>query len=208
LRAGGHELNFAEAPSDWRRHREIKERQGVMANIIRRNEGQQQRDVAQRGRGYDPGYRLDPFRMVGDLLRWDPFSENERWGSGVQGGFLPAVDLRETESAYHFNVDLPGVKEENVDVSLTGNRLTISGTREEETRDQNDRYHAYERSYGSFARSFSLPEGIDADHIQADMKNGVLSVTLPKRPEIQPRRIGIGQNAGAGQQAKPSTAKS
>jgi HSP20 family protein len=208
LRAGGHELNFAEAPSDWRRHREIKERQGVMANIIRRNEGQQQRDVAQRGRGYDPGYRLDPFRMVGDLLRWDPFSENERWGSGVQGGFLPAVDLRETESAYHFNVDLPGVKEENVDVSLTGNRLTISGTREEETRDQNDRYHAYERSYGSFARSFSLPEGIDADHIQADMKNGVLSVTLPKRPEIQPRRIGIGQNAGAGQQAKPSTPKS
>jgi HSP20 family protein len=100
------------------------------------------------------------------------------------------------------------VKEENIDVSLTGNRLTISGTREEETRDQNDRYHAYERSYGSFARSFSLPEGIDADHIQADMKNGVLSVTLPKRPEIQPRRIGIGQNAGAGQQAKPSTPKS
>jgi HSP20 family protein len=186
-----------------------RERQGVMANIIRRNDGQQQREVAQRGRGaYDPGYRLDPFRMIGDLLRWDPFSENERWGSGAPGGFLPAVDLRETESAYHFNIDLPGVKEENIDVSLTGNRLTISGTREEETRDQNDRYHAYERSYGSFARSFSLPEGIDADHIQADMKNGVLSVTLPKRPEIQPRRIGIGQNAGAGQQAKPSTPKS
>jgi len=85
----------------------------------------------------------------------------------------------------------PGVREEDLDISLTGNRLTVSGKREEEHREEDDRYYAYERSYGSFSRSFTLPEGGDVDHARADLSNGVLTVTLPKRPEVQPKKIEV-----------------
>jgi HSP20 family protein len=99
------------------------------------------------------------------------------------------------------------VKEEEVDVSLTGNRLTISGQREEEKREDSDRYHAYECSYGSFTRSFSLPEGTDPDNVKAEMKDGVLNVTVPKRPEVQPRRIPLGgqQQAQASKGGQPKS---
>jgi HSP20 family protein len=162
-----------------------------MANIIRRHE-REQREVAPRARGFEPT-RFDPFRMMGELLRWDPFADVDRWGGMQPGVFSPQVEVRETPTAFVFRADLPGVKEENVDISLTGNRLTISGERQEERRDENDRYHSYEVSYGSFSRSFSLPDGTDADNVNAQMKDGVLQITVPKRPEVQPRRIGIGQ---------------
>jgi HSP20 family protein len=167
-----------------------------MANIIRRNEREGGNLTPARGRGYyDAPVRasLDPFRMLGDLLRWDPFGDFDR-GAGLQAGaFAPSVDVRETPQSFVFKVDLPGVKEENVDITVTGNRLTISGQREEEKRDDNDRYHVYESSYGSFARTFTLPEGVDPDAVRADMKNGVLEVSVPKRPEVQPRKISVGQ---------------
>jgi HSP20 family protein len=174
-----------------------------MANILRRNE-REQREVAPRGRSYsDPYYRpsyLDPFRMMGELMRWDPFSEFETYGGGLRGGgWLPAVDVRETPDAWVFNVDLPGVKDEDVEISLTGNRLTISGQREEERRDERDKVHSYERAYGSFTRSFTLPDGTDPDNVQADMKGGVLTVSVPKRPEVKPRRISLApRQAGDG----------
>jgi HSP20 family protein len=171
-----------------------------MANIIRRNE-RDQGNVAPsgRGRGYEAPYRsgvLDPFRMLGELMRWDPFGDFDR-GPGLQaGGFAPSVDVRETPQSFVFKVDLPGVKEDDIDISVTGNRLTISGHREDEKRDDQDenaRYHAYECSYGSFSRSFTMPEGVDPDGVRADMKDGVLEVSVPKRPEVQPRRITVGQ---------------
>jgi HSP20 family protein len=132
---------------------------------------------------------------MGELMRWDPFAEIDRYGGLQPGGFMPAVDVRETADSYKFRVDLPGVKEADVEVSLTGNRLTISGQREEEKREDSDRYHSYECSYGSFTRSFSLPEGTDPDNVKAEMKDGVLDVTVPKRPEAQPRRIPLSQAA-------------
>ena len=89
------------------------------------------------------------------------------------------MDVRETPDGFNCRVDLPGVKEEEVDISLTGNRLTISGQRQEETRDERDRYHSYECSYGSFSRSFMLPEGVDTDNVKAEMKDGVLNVSIP-----------------------------
>jgi HSP20 family protein len=173
-----------------------------MANIIRRND-RESRDVAPRGRGqYDPWNRsaqLDPFRILGELMRWDPFADIDRYGGIQAGGFVPAVEVRETADGYNFRVDLPGVKEDDVDISLTGNRLTISGQREEEKRNDSDRYHSYECSYGSFSRAFSLPEGADPDSVRAEMKNGVLTVSVPKRPEVQPRRIPLGQQSQQGQ---------
>lgn len=159
-----------------------------MANIIRRND-RESRDVSSRsGTSY-----FDPYRLVNELLRWEPFSANERLGGGGPlGGFLPAVDIRETADSYVFRADLPGVKEEDLDISVTGNRLTISGHREEDKTSEGERCHSYECSYGSFSRAFMLPEGTDPEKVRADLKGGVLSVTVPKRPEVQPRKITVG----------------
>lgn len=72
---------------------------------------------------------------------------------------------------------------------MTGNRLTIAGQRHEEQREEGERYYTYERSYGSFSRSFTLPEGIDSENVQGELKDGVLTVSVSKKPEVQPKRI-------------------
>ena len=96
--------------------------------------------------------------------------------------------MKENKDGYVFRADLPGVREDDLDISLTGNRLTISGKREQEKHEQGDTYYANERSYGSFSRAFTLPDGTDAENVRADLKNGVLQVTVPKKPEVQPGR--------------------
>jgi len=151
-----------------------------MANIIPRREE----------RLGAPAQWRDPFEAMRNLLRWDPFAEIEGL-TATGGAFVPTFDVKETKDAYVFKADLPGVKEEDVDLSLTGNRLTISGKREEEEKVEGDRYYAYERSYGSFSRSFTIPEGVDTDHVRAEMKNGVLIAVLAKKPEVQPKKISL-----------------
>jgi HSP20 family protein len=84
-----------------------------------------------------------------------------------------------------------------LDVQLTGNVLTISGERKADGTANGERYFAAERSYGRFSRAFSLPEGIDAERVSADVKEGVLTLVVPKRPEVQPRRITVGSPAKA-----------
>ena len=171
-----------------------------MANIIRRN-GRETREVASRERAQsEPWSRgfLDPFGIMGELMRWDPFARTERLTGMASGGFVPALELRETPETYTFRVELPGVQEEDVDISLTGNRLTISGQRMEEKRDEKERYISHEISYGSFSRTFALPRGTDPDNVRAEMKDGVLTVTVAKRPEVQARRIPLGGRSGKG----------
>lgn len=146
----------------------------------------------------------DPYAAMQALIGLDPFAQLTGLGGESMTRFNPSFDVKETKDAYHFKADLPGMGERDLDISLTANRLTISGRREEEKRDENDRFFAYERSYGSFTRSFTLPEGIDSEHVQADMKDGVLSVVVPKKPEVQPRRIQI--KAGA-KDASPEKVK-
>lgn len=136
---------------------------------------------------------LDPFERMKELMGFDPF---EQMGRIVGGGepvvsFIPAFEVKETKDAYVFKADVPGVKEGDLDITLTGDRLTISGKRETEKQEDTDRFYAYERSYGSFTRSFTLPEGVDAEHIDADLKDGVLHLRLPKQPEMQPKRIQV-----------------
>lgn len=136
----------------------------------------------------------DPFEMMRDLLRWDSFGEAGAIVPAVGGvAFIPTFEVKETRDSYVFRADLPGMKEEEVDISLTGNRLTISGERKSEQKEEDERYYAYERSYGSFSRSFTLPQGADHEHAQAELKNGVLTVVLPKKPEVQPKRIQLGK---------------
>ncbi len=106
--------------------------------------------------------------------------------------FAPRFDVRETAGAFVFRADLPGVKQDQVDVTLTGNELRISGRRDERQAEESDRRVISEVEYGAFSRVFVLPEGIDGDGVQAEMKDGVLSVSVAKRPEVQPRQIKIG----------------
>ena len=157
-----------------------------MANLVRR----ENREVARRG---EPEYRWDPFRAIDALMRWDLFRDEVGPPTSWTGGFTPRFDVKETKDAYVLKADLPGVKEEGVDISLSGNMLTISGEKEEEHKEQSDQYYAVERSYGSFARSFSLPPGVDGEHVGADLKEGVLTVNIPKLSEAQPKKISVGK---------------
>ena len=170
-----------------------------MANIIRR----QQSDAPVQQRNVMPS--VDPLRLFRDLVRWDPFAEMVPAQLDQQlAGFVPSFEIKETHDAYIFKADLPGVDEADVDISLAGNRLTISGRREAESRDDNDRYYAYERVYGSFSRSFTLPEQIDTDRVTAALDNGVLTVSVPKRPEAQPKKIAVGQQQPGQPQQQPA----
>jgi HSP20 family protein len=137
----------------------------------------------------------DPFRVVESLLGLDPFRGT--FPPVPRGSeFAPRFDVKETKEAYVITADLPGVKDADVDISLHGNVLTITGKREGERRDEAEKYYAVERNYGSFARSFGLPDSVDSEHVAADLKHGVLTVNVPKRPEAQPRKIAIGNGEG------------
>jgi HSP20 family protein len=133
----------------------------------------------------------EPFRVMREVLHWDPLREVDAT-FGNSAAFAPSFDVKETKDAYVFRADLPGVKQEHLEISLTGNRLSVSGHREQDKRAESERYYAAERSYGSFSRSFTLPDGTDGDNVSADLKNGVLVINVPKKPEVQPRKITIG----------------
>lgn len=154
-----------------------------MTNIVRSNGGDQPQTVAP----------IDAMRrMMHDLLRWDPFREMApTWIDREPATFAPAFEVKETKDAFLFKADLPGVKDKDVEVKLHANRLTISGKRDAEREDKSDAYYTYERTYGSFLRSFTLPDSIDADHVQADLKEGVLTVAVPKKADAQARTIAI-----------------
>jgi len=152
-----------------------------MANLIRRNEAQSETPAM-----------WDPFHTMRELMKWDPFAEMAPvLGRATETVFAPRFEVKETKNAYVFKADLPGIDEKDLDITLTGNRLTVSGKREAESQEDGDTFFTYERSYGSFSRSFTLPEGADPDHAEADLRNGVLTLSVPKHPEHQPKKISI-----------------
>lgn len=130
---------------------------------------------------------FEPFALVRNLMRWDPFREAE----SAPVGFFPAFDIRETAEGYLFLADLPGIRQEDLDIQLSGNRLSISGKREAEARAEGENRFISERCFGTFCRTFNLPEGVDGNAVKAELKNGVLSLLVPKVPEVQPRKIAI-----------------
>lgn len=106
-----------------------------------------------------------------------PFWRTWSWGA------VPAVDIAEKDNAYEVTAELPGMDEKNVEVKYSDGMLTIKGEKEEKQEEKKKDYHLSERRYGSFQRSFSVPNDIDGDKIEASVKKGVLTVTLPKSAE-------------------------
>ena len=135
----------------------------------------------------------DPWRTMRALLSWDPFREMAPFPALEERtlAFAPAFDVKETKDAYIFKADLPGVKDSDLEVTITGNRLTVGGKRESEKEERGERFYTYERNYGSFSRSFTLPEGVDTEKLLASLDKGVLTVTVPKRPEVMPKKIAV-----------------
>jgi HSP20 family protein len=150
-----------------------------MANIVKRN---------------DEGMELDPFKMMRDWLRWDPFRAIAP-SLAVEREWWPSFEIRENGDTFLFRADVPGVKQGDIEVSLTGHRLQISGKREAEKETKDDTVYLYERSFGSFTRSFTLPEGIDATHVKSELKDGVLTVVVPKAAAMKPKKIEVQTSA-------------
>jgi len=113
-----------------------------------------------------------------------PFSDNrETW--------TPSVDILEKDGNLILRAELPGISEKQIEIKLEGNILTLKGERKMEKEDDKANYHRVESFYGSFTRSFRLPDTVDAEKISADYKNGVLTITIPQRPEVKPREIPV-----------------
>jgi len=119
-----------------------------------------------------------PFRR--SLFDKDPFFRRE-----LTVGAAPAVDIVEKDNAYEVTADVPGFDEKNVEVRVVNGTLSIKGERKSEKEEKKKGYYLSEREFGSFERSFSLPDGVDLDKIEAKLKKGVLTVSLPKKPEAQ-----------------------
>jgi len=109
---------------------------------------------------------------------------------GVEG-WMPAVDILEKDGTLILRAELPGVNEKEIDLKLDGQVLTLKGERKLEHEEKEGDFHRIERSYGSFSRSFTLPETVDREKISAEYKNGILTVTIPQKPEVKPREIPV-----------------
>ncbi len=105
--------------------------------------------------------------------------------------YFPAIDVSEEKDSYTIKADLPGIKKEDVHLAFENGVLTIEGERKDETEKNDKNYHRVERSYGRFVRSFNLGTGIDSNNIQANYKDGVLGILIPKKPETKPKSIEI-----------------
>jgi HSP20 family protein len=134
---------------------------------------------------------FEPFRVFRDMFRWDPFEQMRPVWSGELAAYSPAFDVKESKESFIFKADVAGVKEQDLEVTATGNRLTISGRRETEKEEKDDTYYACERTYGTFSRSFTLPEQADTAHIKAELKQGELTVVVPKSAAAVAKRIPV-----------------
>jgi HSP20 family protein len=143
------------------------------------------------------------------IIRWDPFRDlvslrekmNRLFEDAVtargeerdmiSSTWTPSVDIYETEDSIVLNAEVPGIDEKDIEIKIEDNTLTLKGERnfEKETKEEN--YHRIERSYGSFFRSFSLPRNVDQDKINAEHDNGVIRITMPKKPESKPKTVKV-----------------
>lgn len=143
------------------------------------------------------------------LMRWDPFRELEDMSDRLNRMFarpaartngketmivadwVPTVDISETDGEYQIKAEIPDVKKEDVKVTLEDGVLTIQGERKQEKEEKGKKYHRVERSYGSFVRSFGLPDVIDEEKVKAEFKDGVLNLHLPKSEKAKPKAIEV-----------------
>ncbi|HXO22592.1 MAG TPA: Hsp20/alpha crystallin family protein [Thermoanaerobaculia bacterium] len=125
-------------------------------------------------------------RVVGQLF--SPELEGQQISTRA---WSPMVDILETDDAYEFKAELPGVAKDDVEITVENNVLTLKGERKFEKEDSKENYHRIERAYGTFARSFTLPTRVSHDGVEAKFDNGVLTVVVPKAAEAKPRKIDI-----------------
>jgi len=124
------------------------------------------------------------------------FDLESLWPREVSRATTPAVDIAEKDTAYEVTAELPGMDESNIEVELSNGALTIRGEKKEEKEEKKKDYYLSERRYGSFERRFQVPQGVDADKIDASFKKGLLTVTLPKTREAQAQEKKITVKAG------------
>jgi HSP20 family protein len=140
------------------------------------------------------------------ITRWDPFREvvtmqnrlnslfrdlNEGDSPLTTAAFVPAVDIYEDDKKVMLKLEVPGIEEKDLDVSVENNTLTVKGERKFESEEKEENFHRIERRYGSFFRAFTLPSTVDTEHVQAKYNAGVLKLELLKKPEAQPKQIKI-----------------
>jgi HSP20 family protein len=147
------------------------------------------------------------------LTRWDPFRElstlqnrmsrlfEEQYGSGREesltaGAFVPPVDIYEDEHSIQLKLEVPGIDQKDLDVKVENNFLTVSGERKFEKEEKEENFRRVERRYGSFTRSFTLPNTVNSEDVSADYNAGILKITLGKRAEAKPKQIKV--NSGEG----------
>jgi HSP20 family protein len=142
--------------------------------------------------------RWDPFREVASLQNrvnslFRDFTEGE--SSMTTANFVPAVDVYEDAQKVVLKLEVPGIEEKDLDVRVENNTLTIKGERKFDKEEKEENFHRIERRYGSFVRTFKLPNTVDAEKVEASYEKGILKITLAKRAEAKPRQIkvGIGQ---------------
>ncbi|MFQ6038920.1 MAG: Hsp20/alpha crystallin family protein [Candidatus Aminicenantales bacterium] len=143
------------------------------------------------------------------IIRWDPFRDlitlREKMNQLFEEAFstrgeerdlvsttwTPSVDIYETEQDLVLTAELPGIDEKDIEIKIEDHTLSIKGERKFEKETKEENYHRIERSYGSFYRSFTIPQYVDQEKIQAEHENGVLRITMPKRPELKAKKIKV-----------------
>src|SRR5580692_7768670 len=163
-----------------------------------------------------PIIRWDPYRDVVALQNrmnslFQDFSRNGENESVTASGFVPPVDIYEDEHKLVLKIEIPGMRQQDLDVRMENNTLTVKGERSFQTEEKEENFHRVERRYGTFYRAFTVPNTIDPESIKAEYDAGVLHLELQKRPETKPKQIkvnvGSAKQLNQNQQAAPETAK-
>jgi len=165
---------------------------------------------------------IDRWRPRWRIIPWRPFRELEEWERSFddlfgrplgrlpveEKGWMPALDVFEKTDKFVVKAELPGMKEDDIDVSVVGDTLSIRGEKKTETEIKDEDYYRCERSYGSFYRSIPIPSNVDANKIEASFEDGVLEVALPKSAKVKPKKIAVSAKKKASVSAKNKATKS
>ena len=133
--------------------------------------------------------RIDPFRELASFF--ENFSGPTGKDQLTSGSFVPPVDVYEDEHSLILKLEVPGVNEEDLNVSVENDTLTVQGERKFEKEEKEENYRRVERQYGTFTRTFTLPQTVDSENVSANYDKGVLKITLPKKAEAKPKQIKV-----------------
>jgi len=159
-----------------------------------------------------PRWGITPWRPSRELEEWERLFDDFFGRSPLrlpveERGWMPAVDVFEKEDRFVVKAELPGMKEEDIDVSVVGDTLSIRGEKKTETEVKEEDYYRCERSYGTFYRSIPIPSNVDANKIEASFEDGILEVALPKSAKVKPKKIAVSAKKKATKSTKKKAVK-